>query len=325
VEADVAYIITNQERYAFDHLSSDVEREEFIEQFWLRRDPTPGTEKNEFKEEHYRRTAYANQRFASSIPGWKTDRGRVYIVYGPPDAIDLHPTGELYQRPLKEGGGPASTYPLEHWRYRFLEAIGNHVVFEFVDCTNSGEYRLLVDPPDKDTLANLRGVPSSTANCAFLDQVGVLDVSHSDEEKLQASSLILTDVLEHLPVKNISGAFTIGNTKIRPRPSATFGSDEKLGIYIQLYHFMLDPVSHKPNGSIQYQVVSNESHQALLDYTETVSLMPGATSQVVVEKLLPLMSLAPGRYTLKLRATDNTRNQTITPSADFTIIPAAPR
>ena len=102
------------------------------------------------------RIAYANQNFASSIPGWKTDRGRIYIKYGPPDEIESHP-GTSYQRPLEQGGGTTSTYPFEQWRYRYLKDIGTNVVFEFVDRTNSSEYHLIVDPTDKDAIANLRG------------------------------------------------------------------------------------------------------------------------------------------------------------------------
>ncbi len=109
---DVAYIITDEERKAFKRLSTDDEREQFIEQFWLRRDPTPDTEENEFKEEHYRRIAYANEHFASGIPGWKTDRGRIYIMYGPPDEIDDHSSGGTYDRPIEEGGGTTSTFPV---------------------------------------------------------------------------------------------------------------------------------------------------------------------------------------------------------------------
>src|ERR1700722_10739384 len=118
---DVAYIITDEERKAFRRLSTDDERENFIEAFWLRRDPTPDTEENEFKEEHYRRIAYANDHFPSGIPGWKTDRGRIYIVYGPPDEIDDHSSGGTYDRPIEEGGGETSTFPFETWRYRYLE------------------------------------------------------------------------------------------------------------------------------------------------------------------------------------------------------------
>ena len=108
-------------------MQTDEERQQFIEQFWLRRDPTPDTEENEFKEEHYRRIAYANERFASGIPGWKTDRGRIYITFGPPDEIESHPSGGTYERPIEEGGGTTSTYPFEKWRYRYIEGIGNDV------------------------------------------------------------------------------------------------------------------------------------------------------------------------------------------------------
>jgi GWxTD domain-containing protein len=134
---DVAYIITDQERAAFKRLPTDEEREHFIEQFWRRRDPTPGTVENEFKEEHYRRIAYANEHYASRTPGWKTDRGRVYIIYGPPDAIESHPAG----------GG--STIPSEQWRYRRIEGVGTNVIIDFVDATRTGEYRMTRDPSNK--------------------------------------------------------------------------------------------------------------------------------------------------------------------------------
>jgi GWxTD domain-containing protein len=132
---DVAYIINDQERAAFKRLPTDAEREHFIEQFWLRRDPTPDTPRNEFKEEHYRRIAYANQHYAAAgIPGWKTDRGRIYIVYGPADEIETRPSGG------------ASKYPSEQWRYRFIEGVGTNVIIEFVDSTGTGEYRMTRDP-----------------------------------------------------------------------------------------------------------------------------------------------------------------------------------
>jgi len=102
---DVVWIITDQERAAFKQLSNDEERDNFIEAFWQRRDPTPDTEENEYKEEHYRRIAYSNEHFAAGIPGWKTDRGRIYIMYGPADEVDSHPSGGSYQRPMEEGGG----------------------------------------------------------------------------------------------------------------------------------------------------------------------------------------------------------------------------
>src|SRR6201993_1458895 len=154
---DVVYIITPEEKAAFKQLSNDEERDQFIEQFWLRRDPTPDTPENEFKEEHYRRIAYANEHFAAGIPGWKTDRGRIYIIWGQPDQIESHPTGGTYNRPQEEGGGTTSTYPFETWRYRYLEGIGNEVILEFVDQCSCGEYFLSSNPNDKDALLHTPG------------------------------------------------------------------------------------------------------------------------------------------------------------------------
>ncbi|MGB8916010.1 MAG: GWxTD domain-containing protein [Candidatus Sulfotelmatobacter sp.] len=149
---DVAYIISDQERAAFKQLSNDEERDNFIEQFWLRRDPTPDTEENEYKEEHYRRIAYANEHFAAGIPGWKTDRGRMYIMYGPADEIDSHPSGGSYERPMEEGGGETSTFPFETWRYRYIEGIGQEIIMEFVDTCMCGDYHMTLDRSEKDAL-----------------------------------------------------------------------------------------------------------------------------------------------------------------------------
>ena len=124
IDEDVTYIIMDEERQAFRRLSNDEEREQFIEQFWLRRSPDPESLANDYREEHYRRIAYANQHFASGIPGWRTDRGRLYIMYGPPDEIEAHPSGGFYQRTMEEGGGSTSTYPFEQWRYRYIEGVG---------------------------------------------------------------------------------------------------------------------------------------------------------------------------------------------------------
>jgi len=154
---DVAYIISDEERRAWKLLATADEREQFIEQFWLRRDPTPDTVENEFKEEHYRRIGYANERFASGVPGWKTDRGRIYITFGPPDEIESHPSGGSYQRPPEEGGGVTSTYPFELWRYRWIEDIGTDIVIEFVDPTMTGEYRRTIDPSEKNALLHVPG------------------------------------------------------------------------------------------------------------------------------------------------------------------------
>src|SRR3982751_1171680 len=149
LDKDVPYVITDEERRAFKKLETDEERERFIEEFWRRRDPDPDTDENEYREEYYERIAYANEHYASGIPGWKTDRGRIYIVYGKPDEIESHPSGGAYQRESYEGGGSTSTYPFERWFYRYLEGVGSGIEIEFVDPTGSGEYRIARNPDEK--------------------------------------------------------------------------------------------------------------------------------------------------------------------------------
>jgi len=152
LQEDVTYIISEEEKKVFKDLQTDEEKENFIEQFWVRRDPDPRTSENEFKEEHYRRVAYANERFASGIPGWKTDRGRIYITFGPPAEIESHPSGGSYNREIWEGGGTTSTFPFERWRYRHIDGIGDDIEIEFVDKSMSGEYRMAMSPDEKDAL-----------------------------------------------------------------------------------------------------------------------------------------------------------------------------
>jgi GWxTD domain-containing protein len=157
LDQDVRWIITDEERSTFMGLSNDEERDNFIEQFWLRRNPDPESVENTYKEEHYRRIAYANEHFAAGIPGWKTDRGRIYIMYGKPDSQDSHPSGGMYQRPEEEGGGTTSTYPFEVWRYRYLEDIGQEIEIEFVDSCMCGEYHMTMDRSEKDALLYVPG------------------------------------------------------------------------------------------------------------------------------------------------------------------------
>ena len=170
LDNDVDYIITDQERKAFKALTTDEERENFIENFWRRRDPNPDTEENEYREEYYERIAYANEHFASGIPGWKTDRGRVYIAHGKPDSIESHPAGGSYERPSYEGGGSTSTYPFEIWFYRHLDDIGDGLELEFVDPTGTGEYRLARDAYEKDALKMVPGAGLTTS-----EQLGLSD------------------------------------------------------------------------------------------------------------------------------------------------------
>jgi GWxTD domain-containing protein len=157
VDEDVKYIITAAERAAFLKLTTNEERENFIKVFWDRRDPDPETEVNEFREEYYERIAYANEHFGSGVPGWKTDRGRIYITWGKPDSIESHPSGGSYDRPSYEGGGSTTTYPFETWFYRHLDGPGDGVEIEFVDPTGTGEYRIARDASEKNALANLPG------------------------------------------------------------------------------------------------------------------------------------------------------------------------
>ena len=160
---DVAYIITKEEKKAFDALTTDEERENFIENFWRRRDPNPDTEENEYREEYYERIAYANEHFTSGIPGWKTDRGRIYITWGKPDSVEAHPSGGSYDRPSYEGGGSTTTYPFEIWFYRHLDNVGDGIEIEFVDPSGTGEYRIARNANEKDALLMVPGGGLTTA------------------------------------------------------------------------------------------------------------------------------------------------------------------
>jgi GWxTD domain-containing protein len=170
LEKDVTYVITDEERKAFKKLATDDERERFIEEFWRRRDPDPDTDENEFKEEYYERIAYANEHFASGIPGWKSDRGRIWIMYGKPDERETHPMGGNYDRPSYEGGGNTTTYPFEIWFYRYLAGVGSGVEIEFVDPTGSGEYRIARNPNEKDALLMVPG-----GGLTLSEQLGLSD------------------------------------------------------------------------------------------------------------------------------------------------------
>ena len=485
---DVTYIISPDERNAFLQLDTNEEREQFIEQFWLRRSNNPDLPDNDFKEEHYRRIAYTNEHYASGIPGWKTDRGRMYIMWGPADEVESHPTGGTYDRPMEEGGGSTSTYPWETWRWRYLEGIGENVILEFVDQSGSGEYRLTMDPSEKDALLHVpgaglslmesmgmasktdrftrsdgtnlpramggtpasmdefnrlelyakvnkppqvkfkdleavvtsrivrdqvhfnwradylkvtndtvlvpvtvqvpnsqlsfqakEGIHSATINIfgrvssltgrvvqTFEDSVsrdfpdslyqqslklqsiyqkaiplrpglyrldlvikdvqsgnvGVvnsrLQVPRYEDEKLEASSLILADQIEHVPAKQIgSGQFVLGSSKVRPRLEGDFTTADKLGIYMQIYNLKPDDKTHKSSATFQFTV--KKGKEQVMQFKETSEGMKQTGDQVTIERLLPLATLSPGKYSLEVSATDALSNQTITRMADFTV------
>jgi GWxTD domain-containing protein len=493
LDEEVRWIISDEERTAFKRLQTDDEKQSFIENFWLRRDPTPDTEENEFKEEHYRRIAWANDRFASGIPGWKTDRGMIYIKFGPPDENDSHTSGGPGERDISEGGGSTTFFPYEKWRYRYLECCGTDVEIEFVDPSMTNEYHITMDPSEKDALARVpgagltlyeqlglankadrftrtdgtllgtgnqplpakmnqferlqlnsnlqkapavkfkdlealvqstikynllpmkvrtdyfpitgstvltnltiqferkdlqykqkEGVAEASVNIyakietltrrqvirpieevvsippipaemlqqatqgsaiyqkqiplapgtyrltvAAKDVVGGntttyeqrLDVPRSDNDRLAMSSLVLADMIEKVPTKSIgTGQFVIGASKVRPRVNATFRRDEKVGIYLQIYNFEPDETTHKPTGEVEYEVTKNGTNEKVFDFTEDVSKRTGGSAQMVVEKLLPLQNFAPGDYTLKMKVTDKNRNETLTPTATFTVL-----
>jgi GWxTD domain-containing protein len=168
LEEDVAFIISEEEKSVYKSLKNDEERDSFIEDFWRRRNPDQRSGENAFKEEHYRRIAYANEHFTSGIPGWKTDRGRIYITWGKPDETDSHPTGGSYNRPMNEGGGTTSTYPFEKWWYRHIDGIGDDIEIEFVDQSGTGEYRMAMSPDEKDALIN---VPN--AGLTYAEEMGL--------------------------------------------------------------------------------------------------------------------------------------------------------
>ena len=490
---DVVYIISPAERTAFLQLSTSEEREQFIEQFWLRRSSNPDLPENDFKEEHYRRIAYANEHYASGIPGWRTDRGRTYIIWGPPDEIDSHPTGGTYDRPMEEGGGSTSTYPWETWRYRYLEGLGNNVILEFVDPSGSGEYHMTMDPSEKDALLHVPGAglslmesmgmaskadrfsrsdgtnlptsmggePASMNEFTRLEQfakiqqpppvkfkdlealvtsrivrdqvhfawrtdflkvtndtvlvpvtvqvpntqlsftskdgvhsatlnvfgristltgrvvqtfeeavsrdfpdslfqqsvklqsiyqkavplrpglyrldlvikdvhsgnVGVvnsrLQVPRYEDEKLEASSLILADQIEHVPAKQIgAGQFVLGSSKVRPRLEGDF--TDRMGFYMQVYNLKADDKTHKSAATFVFTVKKSgekADQPPIMQFKETSGDMKQTGDQVTIERFVPLATLAPGKYSLEVIATDSLSNQTISRSAEFTVKP----
>lgn len=485
---DVIYIISPEERNAFLQLDTNEEREQFIEQFWLRRSSNPDLPDNDFKEEHYRRIAYANEHFASGIPGWKTDRGRLYIMWGPADEVDSHPTGGTWDRPMEDGGGSTTTYPWETWRWRYLEGIGENVEIEFVDPSGSGEYHITMDPSEKDALLHVPGaglsllesmglasktdrftrsdgtnlptamggtpasmdefnrlelyskiqkppdvkfkdleaivtarivrdqlkftwrtdfmkvtndtvlvpitiqvsngqlnfqakdgIHSATMNVfgrvstltgrvvqTFEDpvskdfpdslfqqslklqsiyqkavplrpglyrldlvikdvqsgNVGVINtrlaVPRYADEKLDASTLILADQLEHVPAKQIgTGQFVLGSTKVRPRLDSEFAPADRMGIYLQVYNLRPDDKTHKSSATFQYTI--KKGAEQILQFKETSEQMKQTGDQVTIERWLPLATLAPGKYTIEINATDGISNQTISKTAEFTV------
>ncbi|MGH9397791.1 MAG: GWxTD domain-containing protein, partial [Terriglobia bacterium] len=490
ISGPIGYIITPTERSAFKKLTTDDEREQFIENFWERRNPNPGDPENEFKEEFYRRIAYANEHYASGIPGWRADRGRIYIMYGPPDEQDNHDAGGTYVRQPCEGGGETSTYPFEDWYYHYIPGIGENVKLEFVDPTMSGEFRLTMDPGEKDALLHVPGAgltewemmnggsktdrfsntdgttlgnamggrPESMEEFTRLDTFAkifqppavkfndlkalvthrisaqllpfkvrtdfirltedsilvpvtvqidnkdlefqnkngvmhatmdifgqlstlsgriastfentlVLDVPQDEfaayeshrsvyqkiiplrpgrykltvvlkddnsghmgstsigevvpdypDDTLESSSLILADLIQQVPTTDVgTGPFVIGSTKVRPSVGDTFTQNQNpyLGLYMQVYNLGVNPKTHRPNAQIEYNLMQNG--KTIFTSTEQASDIKNASSQLTIEKTMPLKPLAPGDYTVGVKVTDNIKNKTINNTASFVV------
>jgi GWxTD domain-containing protein len=500
LDEDVMWIITDQEKKAFLSLSNDEERDAFIEQFWRRRNPNPDSPENEFREEHYRRIAYANEHYAAGKPGWMTDRGHMYISFGPPDSTDSHPSGGSYDRPMEEGGGETQTFPFETWHYRYLEGIGENIDIEFVDTCMCGDYHMTIDRSEKDALLHVPnagntlyedmgmakrgdrfkgnmedlgpGPDSSTEGAkefdrleqyaklnappaikfkdmdlaSFLsshkiltgpifpfevrtdfvkvtddtvlvpitlmiknrditfntkdgvskgdvdiigrvstitdrvvqsfedpveveepaellpralesekvywralplrpglyridiaikdgnnpDHVGVwarsITVPRYDDDKLSASSLILADQMHRVPSKDIgAGSFIIGNTFVRPRVTsnpaqpALFHRNQNLNFWMQVYNLGLDEKSKQNNAKISYQILNVTTNKSILDTQETSQTLAATSDQLTLEKTLPLASLEPGKYIVKISVDDGVTHQQIAQSAPFTV------
>jgi GWxTD domain-containing protein len=490
---EVPYIISDDERRAFLELGTAEEREQFIEMFWRNRNPDPEAPVNPVREEHYRRLAYADEHFASGVPGRKTDRGRIYIIWGPPDEIEAHPSGGTFDRPLEQGGGSTSTYPWEMWRYRHLEGIGENIEIEFVDPSGSGEYRITSDPCEKDALAHVPGAGASLGeilgrssradrvsnsggttcpmplggasassdefdrldryfrvqhaparfkeleplvsariaqnqihieyradflrvtsgtvlvpitvqlpnrDLSFQSKEGVysaklnlygristpggvmvqtfedvisrdvpesllqsslklfsiyqksvplrsglyrldlvikdtvsgnlgvfntaLRVPRFEDDKMDASSIILADQIEAVPTREIgTGQFVLNSYKVRPRLSKQFSSSDKLGIFVQLYNLKVDDTLHKTDVSVTYRILKDQ--QEMWRGVESADHVHQGGEQLTIQRYLPVDTLAAGKYTVEVIAIDLLSNETIIRTADFTLVPAAPK
>src|SRR6202789_3561626 len=498
VDEDVRWIITDQELKAFKSLSNDEERDNFIEQFWRRRNPSPDSPENEFREENYRRIAYANEHFAAGKPGWKTDRGHIYISFGKPDSIDSHPSGGSYDRPIEEGGGQKSTFLFEPWHYRYLEGIGDNIDIEFVDTCQCGDYHFTIDRSEKDALLHVPGagltqweergmakkagrfkgggealgtgpqsssqntkefdriemaaklfapppikftdlegfisehtlltgpplpfdvrtdfvrvtdstvlvpvtvqlrnrdltfvtkdgVSTATVNIlgkvttlthktvqSFEDTVSVqepaellekaldskniywqalpllpglyridiaikdvnnpdhvglygrgINVPTFDDEKLSTSSLILSDNLTPVDSHSVgTGTCVIGDIKICPRVQTTpttpvsYKRNQNLAFWMQVYNLGIDEQSKSNLAKVTYQITDSTTNSVIFEKEMESKELGSHSSQLTVEKLLPIAGLQPGKYKVTIKVNDTISKQEIAQSAPFVV------
>ena len=210
---DVVYIITDEEKSVFKRLQTDEERQQFVEQFWLRHNPTPDDIENPFRDEHYRRIAYANYVYASAIPGWKTDRGMIYITCGPPDETESHSLGASSPSAIENGGVEPDTYPFEDWRYKNTK--GDTVV-EFIDTSMTGEYHLGMDP-SKNPLLYVPGqspsrMTASPCQSTFMDE---FTRTSPASERLATLASISQSSLQHAHWLKLKDLMAVADSTIR--------------------------------------------------------------------------------------------------------------
>jgi len=128
----------------------------------------------------------------------------------------------------------------------------------------------------------------------------------------------LADQIEHVPAKQIgTGQFVLGSSKVRPRLDADFTAADRLGIYLQVYNLKADEKTHKSDASFVYTVKKGD--QQIMQFKETSADMKQTGDQVTIERLLPLATLSPGKYTLEVSATDKLAQTTISRSAEFSV------
>lgn len=322
---DVLWIITDEEAQAFKHLANDEERDAFIENFWLRRNPNPDSPDNEFKEQHYQRIAYANEHFAAGKPGWKTDRGHIYIAFGKPDNIESHPSGGQYQRPMEEGGGSTSTFPFETWHYRYLEGIGDNIDLEFVDSCMCGDYHLTIDRSEKDALKHVPGAGLTQAeemgqsskadrfSGGGLEQLGKGPMQTQQQAKQFDRLSLMAKIMAPPPIKFKDLEQYIGSAQILKGPPFLFDvrtdyvkvTNETILVPLTLQIRNRDITFNNKDGVATGTVnilgrVSNLNHRAIQTFEDTVQisepselLAAAQNRQSVYWKAIPLR---PGLY-----------------------------
>jgi GWxTD domain-containing protein len=333
LDEDVRWIITDEEAKAFKSLANDEERDQFIEQFWLRRNPNPDSPDNEYKDEHYARIAYANEHFAAGKPGWMTDRGHIYIAYGKPDSIDSHPSGGSYDRPMEEGGGNTSTFPFEVWHYRYLAGVGDNIDIEFVDTCMCGDYHATIDRSEKDALKHVPGAgltqyeengqakKADRFSGGGLEQLGNGPMASSQQSKQFDRLDTFAKLFAPPPVKFADLDQFLASEKILSGPPFLF--DVRTD-YVKLTNdTVMVPVTLQiRNGDITYTTkdgdakgvvnilgrVSNINHRIVQTFEETVTvetpsdlLQRTKNNLSVYWKALPL---TPGRYKIEIAIKD---------------------